>query len=182
MGNGNGQIDNYLVTWRKQRESEHKMTLPFVGYERDTYIIRAAFPRFGTGEGKCVINESVRGFDIFILCDPFNYGVEYKMYGRYVPMSPDDHFSNLKRAISAIAGKDGNSIVSNAVANYNYNNSQTTHEIGFKPIEIPQSQAIEKTIEVNINIDQMGMGTTKEEVRKLMKMIEQEIRIHGKKW
>jgi len=99
------KIDNYLVTWRKQRESEHKMTLPFVGYERETYIIRAAFPRFGTGEGKCVINESVRGFDIFILCDPFNYGVEYKMYGRYVPMSPDDHFANLKRAISAIAGK-----------------------------------------------------------------------------
>ena len=99
------KIDNYLVNWRKERDSEHKLTLPFAGYERETYLIKASFPRFGTGEGKCVINETVRGFDIFILCDPFNYSVEYKMYGRYVPMSPDDHYSNLKRAISAIAGK-----------------------------------------------------------------------------
>ena len=99
------KIDQYLVKWRKERDSEHKMTLPFAGYERDTYLIKASFPRFGTGEGKCVINQTVRGFDIFILCDAFNYGVEYKMYGRYVPMSPDDHFANLKRAISAIAGK-----------------------------------------------------------------------------
>ena len=99
------KIDNYLVSWRKARDSEHKFTLPFAGYERETYIIKASFPRFGTGEGKCVINETVRGFDVFILCDAFNYGVEYKMYGRYVPMSPDDHYANLKRAISAIAGK-----------------------------------------------------------------------------
>ena len=99
------KIDNYLIKWRKERESEHKLTLPFAGYEKETYLIKASFPRFGTGEGKCVINQTVRGFDIFILCDPFNYSVEYKMYGRYVPMSPDDHYANLKRAISAIAGK-----------------------------------------------------------------------------
>ena len=99
------KIDSYLVKWRKERESEHKNTLQFAGYERDTYIINASFPRFGTGEGKCVIKDTVRGYDLFILCDAFNYGVEYKMYGRYVPMSPDDHYSNLKRAISAVAGK-----------------------------------------------------------------------------
>lgn len=99
------KIDDYLIKWRKERESEHKLTLPFAGYEKETYIVKASFPRFGTGEGKCVINQTVRGFDIFILCDPFNYSVEYKMYGRYVPMSPDDHYANLKRAISAIAGK-----------------------------------------------------------------------------
>lgn len=99
------KIDSYLVKWRKEKESEHKDTLQFKGYERDTYIINASFPRFGTGEGKCVIKDTVRGYDIFILCDAFNYGVEYKMYGRYVPMSPDDHYANLKRAISAIAGK-----------------------------------------------------------------------------
>ena len=99
------KIDSYLVKWRKERESEHKDTLQFTGYERDTYIINTSFPRFGTGEGKCVIKDTVRGYDIFILCDAFNYGVEYKMYGRYVPMSPDDHYANLKRAISAIAGK-----------------------------------------------------------------------------
>ena len=85
--------------------------------------------------------------------------------------------------ISAIAGKDGNSIVNNAVANYYYNNSQSVQEIGFKPIKIPQPQETrDKEITVNINIDQMGVGTSREEVRKLMKMIEQEIRIHGKKW
>lgn len=99
------KIDYYLVKWRKERESEHKDSIQFTGYERDSYIIHASFPRFGTGEGKCLIKDTVRGHDVFILCDPFNYGVEFKMYGRNVPMSPDDHYSNLKRAISAIAGK-----------------------------------------------------------------------------
>ena len=99
------KIDSYLKKWRAERESEHKSTIQFTGYERESYIINASFPRFGTGEGKCVIKDTVRGFDVFILCDAFNYGVEYKMYGRYVPMSPDDHYANLKRAISAIAGK-----------------------------------------------------------------------------
>ena len=99
------KIDSYLVKWRAERESEHKNTIHFSGYERESYIINASFPRFGTGEGKCVIKDTVRGYDIFILCDAFNYSVEYKMYGRYVPMSPDDHYANLKRAISAIAGK-----------------------------------------------------------------------------
>ncbi len=99
------KIDSYLVKWRKERESEHKSTIQFNGYEKDSYIIDASFPRFGTGEGKCVIKETVRGFDIFILCDAFNYGVTYKMYGKEVPMSPDDHYANLKRAISAIGGK-----------------------------------------------------------------------------
>ncbi|MCQ2475733.1 MAG: ribose-phosphate pyrophosphokinase [Clostridia bacterium] len=99
------KIDYYLVKWRKERESEHKDSIQFTGYERDSYIINASFPRFGTGEGKCVIKDTVRGYDVFILCDPFNYGVEFKMYGREVPMSPDDHYANLKRAISAVAGK-----------------------------------------------------------------------------
>ena len=63
------------------------------------------FPRFGTGEGKAALNQTVRGYDIYILCDVFNYGVTYKMYGMTVPMSPDEHFANLKRAISAIEGK-----------------------------------------------------------------------------
>ena len=99
------KIDYYLVKWRHERESEHKSTISFAGYERDSYLINAAFPRFGTGEGKCHIADTVRGFDIFILCDPFNYGVTYKMYGALNHMSPDDHYANLKRAISAIAGK-----------------------------------------------------------------------------
>ncbi|MGN0569554.1 MAG: ribose-phosphate pyrophosphokinase [Candidatus Fimenecus sp.] len=99
------KIDRYLVKWRSQQESEHKTTIAFSGYERETYILNTSFPRFGTGEGKCSLHESVRGFDIYILIDPFNHGVTYKMYGNTVPMSPDDHYANLKRAISAIGGK-----------------------------------------------------------------------------
>ncbi len=99
------KIDNYLIRWRFQRNSEHKDTLAFAGYEKSTYLINMDFPRFGTGEGKAALNQTVRGYDIYILCDVFNYGVTYKMYGISVPMSPDEHFANLKRAISAIEGK-----------------------------------------------------------------------------
>ncbi|MCQ2485928.1 MAG: ribose-phosphate pyrophosphokinase [Clostridia bacterium] len=99
------KIDNYLIKWRFQRNSEHKNTLAFAGYEKQTYIVDINFPRFGTGEGKAALNQTVRGYDIFILCDVFNYGVTYKMYGMDVPMSPDAHFANIKRAISAIEGK-----------------------------------------------------------------------------
>ena len=99
------KIDNYLIRWRFQRNSEHKDTLAFAGYEKSTYLINMDFPRFGTGEGKAALNQTVRGYDIYILCDVFNYGVTYKMYGMTVPMSPDEHFANLKRAISAIEGK-----------------------------------------------------------------------------
>ena len=64
------KIDYYLVKWRREWKNEHKESIQFDGYQRDSYIINASFPRFGTGEGKCVIKETVRGFDLFILCDP----------------------------------------------------------------------------------------------------------------
>ena len=99
------KIDSYLVKWRDKRESEHKSTLAFAGYERDSYLLNATFPRFGTGEAKCMIKESVRGYDVFILCDCFNYGITHEIYGRTVPYSPDEHYANLKRAIAAMAGK-----------------------------------------------------------------------------
>ena len=99
------KIDNFLIKWRFERNSEHKNTLAFAGYEKQTYIVDIDFPRFGTGEGKAALKQTVRGYDIFILCDVFNYGVTYKMYGMNVPMSPDAHFANIKRAISAIEGK-----------------------------------------------------------------------------
>ena len=99
------KIDNYLIRWRFQRNSEHKDTLAFAGYEKSTYLINMDFPRFGTGEGKAALNQTVRGYDIYILCDVFNYGVTYKMYVMTVPMSPEEHFANIKRAISAIEGK-----------------------------------------------------------------------------
>ena len=101
------KIDQYLVNWRTQRKSEHTESLAFAsGYQKESYIINTLFPRFGTGEGKAVITQSVRGYDLFILCDMFNYGVTYEMYeNKAVPMSPDAHYANLKRIISAIGGK-----------------------------------------------------------------------------
>ena len=99
------KIDNYLVTWRDRRDSEHKSTIAFSGYVRETYLLKATFPKFGSGEGKCTLKESVRGYDIFIICDCFNYGLTHEMYGAQVPYTPDDHYANLKRAIAAMEGK-----------------------------------------------------------------------------
>ncbi|MBR0135092.1 MAG: ribose-phosphate diphosphokinase, partial [Clostridia bacterium] len=100
-----GKIDQYLVKWRNSRDSEHKDTIAFNGYERETYLLKANFPRFGTGEAKCNLKESVRGYDIFIICDCFNYGITHEMYGKEVPYTPDEHYANLKRAIAAMNGK-----------------------------------------------------------------------------
>ena len=86
------QVDNYLKEWRRHTSE-------------DTYLVEAPCPRFGTGEGKGLIHHSMRGQDVYIICDMFNYGVTYRMYGQTVPMSPDDHFADLKRIIAAIAGK-----------------------------------------------------------------------------
>ena len=86
------KIDRYLKSFRTFEDV-------------DTYVTHATCPRFGTGEGKCVINESVRGHDVYIICDIFNYGVTYKMYGFENHMSPDDHFQDLKRIIGAMGGK-----------------------------------------------------------------------------
>jgi ribose-phosphate pyrophosphokinase len=99
------KIDNYLASWRAERDSEHKNSIAFFGYMRDSYLMNIDFPRFGTGEGKAVIHNSVRGYDIYIVCDMFNHGVKFKMYGEWVTMCPDAHYANLKRAISAIGGK-----------------------------------------------------------------------------
>ncbi|MCC8022944.1 MAG: ribose-phosphate pyrophosphokinase, partial [Clostridiales bacterium] len=85
--------------------SEHKTTIAFYGYQRDTYNLRVDLPRFGTGAAQATRKQTVRGYDIYIVADVFNYGCTYKMYGMEVPMSPDDHFSDIKRVISAISGK-----------------------------------------------------------------------------
>lgn len=86
------QVDRYLREWRKSGEGE-------------TFLSGVECPRFGTGEAKALLHESMRGHDVYLFCDAFNYGVTYEMYGRQVPMSPDDHFANLKRTIAALAGK-----------------------------------------------------------------------------
>lgn len=96
------KIDYYLKEWRQDNNG--------VIYSEGsnpvrTYLLDAVCPRFGSGEAKGVINETVRGHDIFIISDVFNYGVKFKMYGMEVPMSPDDHYQDLKRVIAAMNGK-----------------------------------------------------------------------------
>ncbi len=100
------KINKWLLKWRDHTEE----TLPgdmrtTPGTEREDFLIKVACPRFGNGEGKGMIKESVRGYDIYILCDVGAYNCTYNMYGREVPMSPDDHFSDLKRIIAALGGK-----------------------------------------------------------------------------
>lgn len=99
------EVDDYLTAWRAERESEHKDSLAFAGYERPTYIVNCDLPRFGTGEGKGVMKQSVRGMDLYLLCDVTNYKETYSLFGSENHMSPDDHYQNLKRAIAAIGGK-----------------------------------------------------------------------------
>ena len=101
------KVDDYLVSWRKGRGNEfaEKYVAAYEGYERDSYIIQSQVPRFGSGEAKGIINESVRGDDIYILLDVCNYSLTYSLCGYTNHMSPDDHFQDLKRVIAAIGGK-----------------------------------------------------------------------------
>ena len=89
------QVDYYLREWRRHG-----------GFNaRDSFLTAVECPRFGSGEGKALIHETMRGQDVFIICDIFNYGATFKMRGVEVPMSPDDHYADLKRIIAAIGGK-----------------------------------------------------------------------------
>lgn len=99
------KVDNWLVQWRKERNYPQMDSFAFEGYQRDSFQVKVQNPRFGSGEGKCVISESVRGDDIYVLLDVCNYSMSYSM-GRFTNlMSPDDHFQDLKRVIAAIGGK-----------------------------------------------------------------------------
>ena len=98
-------VDYYLVKWRTERESEHKDSLAFSGYQRDSYILKADVPRFGSGEAKGVIKQSVRGSDLYLLIDVANYSLTYSLCGHENHMSPDDHYQDLKRIIAAVGGK-----------------------------------------------------------------------------
>ncbi len=99
------KVDQYLVKWRAERQNEHKSTIVFHGYEQDSYLIRCDCPRFGSGEAKGSLKESVRGTDLYILLDVLNHSIEYTICGKKSPMSPDDHYSDLKRVIAAQTGK-----------------------------------------------------------------------------
>ena len=99
------KVDAWLVEWRKERESEHKTTIAFAGYQRDSYIIGAKTPRFGSGEAKGELTESVRGDDLYLMVDVCNYNMTCTMNGLKNHMSPDDHYQDLKRVIAAVGGK-----------------------------------------------------------------------------
>ncbi len=99
------KVDQFLVGWRAKRELEHQNDAAFKDYRRDSFIISTAVPRFGTGEAKGVIKESVRGYDLYLMVDVTNYSLTYSVCGNINHMSPDDHFSDLKRIIAAVGGK-----------------------------------------------------------------------------
>ena len=99
------KVNNYIVDWRKNRANEHKETIAFAGYEKDSYLVNAQVPRFGSGEAKGIIHQSVRGDDLFIMLDVCNYSLTYSLCGHTNHMSPDDHYQDLKRVIAAVGGK-----------------------------------------------------------------------------
>ena len=103
MGN---KVNAWLKKWRDHTEESmpgDMRTTP--GFEREDFLVNVACPRFSNGEAKGMIRESIRGYDMYILCDPGAYNVTYELYGRSVPMTPDEHFANLKRIIAAMGGK-----------------------------------------------------------------------------
>ena len=99
------KVDAYLSAWRENREHQHKNDAAFKDYHKDSYVISVSNPRFGSGEAKCVINQSVRGLDLYILVDVTNWSLTYKLCGQINHMSPDEHYSDLKRIIAACGGK-----------------------------------------------------------------------------
>ena len=89
------KVNDYIVNWRKNREHE----------KQDSYLLESSCPRFGSGEAKGILKESVRGDDLYLLVDVCNYSLTYSVCGHQNHMSPDDHFQDLKRIIAAISGK-----------------------------------------------------------------------------
>ena len=99
------RVDYHIKKFRLERDHEHKSNIHFAGYEEESYKVSCACPRFGSGEAKGQLKESVRGADLFILVDVCNYSLTYKLCGYENHMSPDDHYQDLKRIISAATGK-----------------------------------------------------------------------------
>ena len=99
------KVNDYIVEWRKDRAEQNAPASNFAGYNRDSYLIDCACPRFGSGEAKGLIRESVRGEDLYLLVDVCNHSLTYKVCGHVNHMSPDDHYQDLKRLIAAVGGK-----------------------------------------------------------------------------
>ncbi len=99
------KVDEYLVTWRANRQADHLDEITRSGYLSGSYIVDVEVPRFGSGEAKATITESVRGLDVYIMVDVTNWSLTYSLCGHTNHMSPDDHYCDLKRVIAAIGGK-----------------------------------------------------------------------------
>ncbi len=99
------KVDRYLVKFRKDLVAHNANGLTLSGYSEESFLVDCECPRFGSGEAKGKINESVRGVDLFVMCDITNYSIKYRINGYENHMSPDDHFQDLKRIISAATGK-----------------------------------------------------------------------------
>ena len=99
------KVNEYIVSWRNDRLSTNQGNILFENYKKDTYIIDSKCSRFGSGEAKGTIYESIRGKGLYFIVDVTNYNVKYKLCGYENRMSPDDHYSDLKRLIAAAAGK-----------------------------------------------------------------------------
>lgn len=99
------KVNEYLVEWRDKRQDKNIGTIAYGDYKKDSYLLDVSCPRFGSGEAKCIIKESVRGDDLYLLVDVCNYSLTYTVCGHENHMSPDDHFQDLKRVIAAVSGK-----------------------------------------------------------------------------
>ena len=98
------KVDNYVASWRNESRNDEE-SIHFTSYKKNSYLIDAVCPRFGSGESKGLLNESVRGKDLYILLDVCNHSLTYKVCGQVNHMSPDDHYQDLKRIIAAVSGK-----------------------------------------------------------------------------
>ena len=99
------KVNEHLVEYRHTNPTQDLQNIHYRGYSEDSYMVDSICPRFGTGEGMCMINASVRGSDLYIFADVTNYSLTYKLFGQENHMSPDNHFQDLKRIISATDGK-----------------------------------------------------------------------------
>ena len=99
------KVNDYIVQFRQQTLKESLDFPLFSSYQLDNYLVKCNCPRFGSGEAKGLISESIRGKDLFIMVDVCNYSLTYKVNGHLNHMSPDDHYQDLKRIISAANGK-----------------------------------------------------------------------------
>ena len=99
------KVNDYIVSFRQNATDAYPDLATLANYNRDNYLINSACPRFGSGEAKGILRESIRGCDLFVMVDVCNYSLTYKVNGHINHMSPDDHYQDLKRIISAATGK-----------------------------------------------------------------------------